>query len=576
MKKILLLLVLFSCASINEPINDFDLSFENLDGTRAKWILLNNKAIAGMNIKEHIDGKGSICFLSDQLLNPFNACVFQTIQLPVTAQNIELSVYAKSSFIDDFWLRLLCLDGDENLLRRDSVNLASPNGWKKITLATRATGTQRIYIEAGASTKAPLNPGKKVFSEAYIDHITINLDGRSIETIVKPEYHDDKDEIRKIKDNYSLTQNSIEGLCKLKEFQDHTILGFGETVHGSREIQEFEFEAIKQLIKNNNCKLVIFEVPFDLGLRLNAYVEGDEQESIENLMFLLNMDIPELTGFLNWVKQYNKQNANRVTISGLDVKPTHQEDHLAIFLKNSQIANRMVIDQLLQNISDKNYDKAIQVVENNKAGFRNLNIQRCILRALKARMALQAPLLGFGIENREYIQFQNIQFLINTFISDGEKVAILAHACHLDKRNNLGNRYYVQNLGNYLTCEYSVNYFVTDIHVGKGTITSLYKNGYESNLSLMEAPDGSLEKMCLKADDDFFYKNMSGIKSLQSGRFIGADYMYNQFFSYSHVGRYDGLVFIKNSTGNRLPESWPKTNKEIREYLKTNTGVKTR
>lgn len=569
--------ILFSCASINKPTTDFDLSFENKDGTRAKWILLNNKAIAGINIKEHIDGKGSFCFLSDQLLNPFNACIFQTIQLPVTAQNIELLVYAKSSFIDDFWLRLLCLDGDENLLRRDSVNLVSANGWEKFTLRTTAAGTQRVYIEIGASTKAPLDPGKKVFSEAYIDHITINLDGRSIETIVKLKYHDDKDEIKKIKENYSLSQNSIEGLCRLEEFQDHTILGFGETVHGSKEIQKFEFEAIKQLIKNNNCKLVIFEVPFDLGLRLNAYTRGDKQESIDSLMFWGNMDIPGLTDFLNWIRLYNKRTVKKVTIAGLDNNEIWQpDDYLISFLKNKQEVNSKVVDEVLQDISDKNYDKAMQVVESKKAEIYDTNTQGCILNALKARMASQSPSQGFEKENRELVQFQNVQFLINTFISGEEKVAIMAHAGHLDKRSNLGNRYYVQNLGNYLTREYLEKYFVTEILVEKGIITSFDKNGYGSNFPLMEAPDGSLEGLCLQANENAFYKNLTGIKSQESGRFIGATYSYNQFLSYSHVGRFDGLVFIKNSTGNRLPESWPKTNKEIREYLKTNVGVKTR
>ncbi len=575
MRMLLVVTIMFLWISVVGQTTYFDLSFENKDSKLSKWFLVNDNAVTGVETLDHIDGSGSLCFLSDPACNPFSTSAFQTIQLPVTTQNIELSIYAKSVFIDDFWLRLLCLDGDENLIRRDSINIASPDSWRKFTLATKAAGTQRIYIEIGASTKAPSVSGKKVFSKAYVDHITLKLDGQNIESIVSPIRGYDTEEITKIKKNYPLSPNRIESLSWHEDFQEHTILGFGETVHGSHEIQKFTFEAIKQLIKNSNCKLVIFEVPFELGLRLNAYVEGKEQKNVENLMFLANMDIPALTDFLNWLRQYNQQATKKVVIAGVDDNEVWQpEDNLVQFIKSALLMNTNVGIEIVQCLDSGNYKKAIEVTESNTSLFRDQNIQKCIIHAIKARAAQQKPAKGFDKENRECTQFRNIQFDISTFTSKPEKTAIMAHLDHLNKINNLGNRYCARNLGSYLAQEYAEKYFVTAMLVGAGTITSFDKNGYSSKFSLLDAPGGSLEGLCLEVNESAFYKNMKTIRALNFGRIIGATYSYNQFLPYSHVGRFDGLVFIRNSTGNHLPESWPKTIEEIREYVKKHPGVK--
>lgn len=567
--KLLVIIALFFCTKSSGQIKKYDFSFENRDQKQFKWLKSSNNSIIGIDTTDYIDGKSSLCFLGRKFFKSYDSYVFQTINLPIRSKNIELSIYTKSIIVDNAYLKLFCLDSDDNLLSKDSVKIISEGSWKKFTLKTENIRTQKIYIEISAKTKDTLIQDINIRQKFLADNISLQLDGCSIESLVSPSSNFTDDEIRNIKDSYSLN-NNIVGLSMLNDFQSHSILAFGETVHGSKEIQEFTFDAIIQLIKNNNCKLVIFEVPFELSLRLNDFVGGNTQENIENLMLMSNMDMLTFKNFLNWVRQYNKQSSEKVTIAGLDENEIWQpEDNLVAFLKNIETTNNVVVDEILQNLESKNYEKAIQIVQSKMPNYYDQKIRKCIIHAINIRMNMLKPIPTLIEGDREYVQFQNAKFAIETFTKESEKTAIMAHLAHVNKKNNMGNRYYIRNLGSYISQAYLENYFVTAILIGNGTITSFDQNGYGNNFALITPPKESLEDLCMATDKNIFYKNLSSIKSKSLGRFIGSTYMCNQFYPFSHVGRFDGLVFIRNSSGNRLPESWPKTKEEITKYMLT-------
>ncbi len=562
MYKILLLFLLLAfCDKGNHSIDYQNFKFEKIERDNAQWFSVSNNATILRDTTDFIEGKSSLSVVRKNYLKPFESYIFQTLNLPTQPKNVELSIYSKSLKIEKSWLKLICLDFDENIKRRDSINMITDGKWKMFSIKIQTTGVRRIYIEISA--KSGLNSKTKdniLATKFSVDNLQIKLDKKDFD-LYKDNLHNETSQIEK---NRIFPVNTLDSFKKLNDFDNHLIFAFGESVHGSKEIHELTLNAIMGLIKNNNCKLVLMEFPFEVGLRLNQFVEGKTAENIENLLFLNNIDIPSFSYFFNWLRDFNRTSKKKVTIMGIDEnKLTDPEDNLFAFLKKINPSNSS-IEKIIMNIKRRNFEKAIQITEEN---FSDIKLKECIKNAIMLRAGKLKPVPSLIEGDREYTQYKNVNFCIETFIHGDEKTAIFAHLGHVNKKNSFGSRFSTPSLGNYLYKKYLENYFVIAILLGNGTITSFDQNGYGFKFHLISPIKGSLEDMFMKFKENIFYYNISKIESQNFGRFIGATYSINQFYPYSHIGRFDGIFFIKNSTSTRLPESWPKSSVDLKNYL---------
>jgi erythromycin esterase-like protein len=405
-----------------------------------------------------------------------------------------------------------------------------------------------------------LNKSSK--QKLWVDNLQLKINNKSLNSYPP---QNNKIATQEIKNKILINPETFKGLEKIEDFTTHRIIALGESVHGSDEIQQTSFQTIKYLIVHEQCKLLLLEIPFEIGLRINDYVLGKTSEDIETLMMFYNYNISNLSMLFNWIRKYNERTQNNIYISGIDMNfPWIRENHLLVYLKNQNIQNDS-IKTVLNLIKDHEYKLAVNAIQLLSI---EKNTQRCIIHALKYRMHKLDPAASLIEGNRDFIQFENARFAMETWLKKTDKAVIYAHLGHVNKKNSFSSRIYIPNFGNYMQKEYADDYFVIALLVGCGTISNTDSLGWNSELPLVSPPNGSIEDLCLRSGGNLFYKNLSKLNSLNSGRFIGYNYVFNQFYPYSHNGRFDAIIFIKNSHGYQYPQNWPRTKEEILEYFK--------
>lgn len=554
----------------NGPDDIYNFGFEKRSVSKPEWFRTQVNTVTVCDTVDFIQGKGSFCMIQEFQSKPFHSAFFRTIYLPQKAQTIDVSLYAKSITIEKAWLKIICLDDTDVVLNRDSVSLISEEKWDKFQIKVPSVDVRKIYIEIYASNTQTkpidlesLTTRRK--NKLSVDNMTVELDG-------KPLYSYPKENIQapslKESTRNFYTGDSLNEIGSLRrDLRRASIIGFGETIHGGRQVQETVLGTIIELIEHNECRLVLLELPFSIGLSLNGYVSGMLSIDIEELLIFNNIDIPSFKYFFDWIKDYNSTSKSKVIISGLEPEDRWSpQDHFAEYLKQMYKSDQ-VINQLIGLLNKNQHDKALDIVQ--EQSFKNKYSQTgdCIEQAVKLMKINKASGQFLTVDERERIFFQNARFAIETFIKRNEKTAIFSHLGHLDKRGSIVLRFDTRNFGSYMREQYADDYSVIAVTPGYGSITSFGTNGYIFNCNLLMPPPGSIENLCLQSGKNFCYTTNFKM-GISSGRFTGASHYQTEFYPYAPNGRYDGLIFIRYSEGNRLPQNWPRTKEEILNYIK--------
>jgi erythromycin esterase-like protein len=219
-------------------------------------------------------------------------------------------------------------------------------------------------------------------------------------------------------------------------------------------------------------------------------------------------------------------------------------------------------------LKQRDIDQAIGYIQNNPY-FDTLEnvIKNNLTRAFEIRRFEEMSNMP-GYEMRDYLQFQNSKFAIETWCNDSDKVLIYAHLSHVNKKCILDASPETPSLGNYMKQNYGNNYFVTALLAGIGEFISMDSTGNYVIAHLQKPFKGSLEMQFLNLPHQICYKNLSDIKSADYGRYVGAYYIHNQFYPYSHKNRFDALFFIHHNKGFGISDFMAKTAFERFEYIR--------
>jgi hypothetical protein len=251
---------------------------------------------------ECISGKYSFRFEKQFLSNSFDIIITQYFNLPIKSDWIEASVFSKSEFIQSAWLKLWFLDIDENILSKDSVLISNCNTWKKFSIKKKVPNTQKVYIKIQAISNDSILTSK-LEQKFWVDNFQLKLNERTFYDYV--DSLDIPDSNNKINNSIQINPLNFKELRNIDDFKNHKVLAFGETVHGSLTIQNTVYETIKCLIENGEVKLILFELPFEIGLRINDYISGQKNEDIQKILSGFIYDNSGTYDLLNWLKDYN-------------------------------------------------------------------------------------------------------------------------------------------------------------------------------------------------------------------------------------------------------------------------------
>ena len=412
-----------------------------------------------------------------------------------------------------------------------------------------------------------------------IDNMEVQIDGKKISSMAV----EDTVQVENTPGNQAdIDSVMIENIRSIADFRTSRVIALGKSIHGNGSIEHCAFETIKHLIREENCRLVMFEIGFELGLWLNEYVNGEVlKEDLLKRMVGYNLDFNGLIDLLNWIKAYNIRNSGKVMCLGMDMNIIFFNisgfNHLNDLIKTWNL-NQDSVRPFYDFCTEDKFKEAEDYFLKSNC-FKNIEASKrsCILRALELRQQqrnfnpflLCDPNSSLIEGDRDLILFHNVKFAVDNFLRGQEKAVIFAHLGHINKLNIFGGRLYIPSLGNYLSKCYNNRYFSIALLAGEdGTYSNTDPQGnFSSALPLVPPIKGSIENLFMALNDPFIYKKTSGLEATLCGRDIGMFYTMDQFYPYCMKSRVDAVMFLKQAKGYELPSNWPKTLKEMEHYI---------
>jgi erythromycin esterase len=102
-----------------------------------------------------------------------------------------------------------------------------------------------------------------------------------------------------------------------------SIIGLGESTHGSHEIFKIKHRLLEYLIIKKGFKNLAIEHDFTFSEIMNDYIQGMNVDSISIKMSLSRfplLDTKEIWDMLKWMKEYNKSALIKIKIYGFDIQ----------------------------------------------------------------------------------------------------------------------------------------------------------------------------------------------------------------------------------------------------------------
>lgn len=104
---------------------------------------------------------------------------------------------------------------------------------------------------------------------------------------------------------------------------DVRILGYGEDTHGTSEFTVLAKELMEYVAENHGFKILIIETGFGEGAYLNDYIQGkspDLRSILEAHNSTWRYRTTEFYDLMNWLRDYNRQNAENISIYGCEMQ----------------------------------------------------------------------------------------------------------------------------------------------------------------------------------------------------------------------------------------------------------------
>ncbi len=486
-----------------------------------------------------------------------------TVELNLNARNMN---YYNSSFI------VLGLDDNDEVIFSDSIQIVSDDQWHNYKSIIKIAGINILYIEV-MGTDEILNFNEEYLqvsdsSNIWIKAIDIKTHGQSPQDIEAEEKINSEAFCNELKKDLCFFEEFNEML-----FPDNThIIAFGETVHGSETINSFVFDKIREMIEFQDLKLVMLELPIAELLFWNLYINNELDTDIDSLLQEMPMALSPsvVKDFLKWLRSYNLNQTKKVNIFGFDsVLPEYGKYAVAEYIEFLNL-NSPLADTLLFNVRFGRYDYAKDFLNKRLPDFKQLlgkeelDLLTLLLRDDYAKQYInQKHLHDRGISfyyNRDYLMWQNVQFALKYYLDNAQsnKVVLCGHLGHLNKKFNYSTPL-EPSLGYYVQQAFKEQYYVYAIITGKGRVSTFYRSlDLSQHWSKDELPppdDLSLEACLLSQKKDVLFFEVKNKKIFPNIRFNSLHFPWR-------LNHQDSYVFIKESSGFEIPESWPKTKEE--------------
>lgn len=265
--------------------------------------------------------------------------------------------------------------------------------------------------------------------------------------------------------------------------QDVSIVGIGESCHGTNNINQVRKELILEMIDHGNLKFIGIEERSQLIAELNELVRGNESINIDSLFineFLWPNKNTQLYDLILKVKAYNSTRASseHVQLFGINgyykvYSYKHQLD-TSKALKTSSFHHKL--DSLIETeMSNEDKIVALQALKaelydsdslSNFVRYDAHNYIQGLIYTYSKRMSDRFSQLDVAM-------FENVRLLNKMYSFSHEKmIAIWAHNGHVSNSKRISD-----GMGKYLKKEFNQKYFIVGVDFVKGSFVAVdFKN----------------------------------------------------------------------------------------------------
>lgn len=252
---------------------------------------------------------------------------------------------------------------------------------------------------------------------------------------------------------------------------EKTVVGLGESTHGTAEFTAIRAEIVKQLVTENNYRVFILEAEFAACEKMNHYLQTGEG-NLDSLMLDLRF-FPwvheDFKSLLVWLKTYNQNHPeNRVRFYGMDAQFSKLYAQKDTIVKQYPEAGT----QLFQIIDgNKNAKQKVHEIKNLSAKL--VQNSDTIDLLLQYYITCQLNKLSAVTFNTNTYRDENMaQFVkwIHQNHGDYTKMIIWAHNGHLKKQDG-------KPMGQYLSAMYGERYACIGLDFYQGEFLAIdYEN----------------------------------------------------------------------------------------------------
>ena len=547
------LLINFSIITLSAQTmqQKYNLNFENVSKCNRNWLSSGNTLYLNDTTSMY-KGKAPFKLHYNKFAREKNMQfnLSQIIILPNHSEKSEcqISISSKDKLPNDVLFKLTAYDKDELEIASELTTINSKQ-WRTHSLTLPLLNAKAIRVSISYSGNS--SPEQCI----WLDRLAIKIDKKTINNYNYLQALSSEDELfsNKLENRHAVALQLHNDSTMLKDvygIQNKKIIGLGESTHGSSSLQIANYQIIKNLILNQNCKLVLLEMPIDNTLIMDLYVQGKLPSSYQDA--IIPFLKPSIGGykntiqFLNWLRSYNLSAETKVHIFGIDnsiyLPINFFEFQLAVFGEQASQPH-------LSAINNGQYETALKQAEQdstlaNQLGTKSFKLYLQIIR--DEIRQINDP------SNRDINMFKKVEFLTNLYLEHNQTAVVYAHSGHITTQPEIDTFINADKpLGYYLKNIHKEKYFTISAQIGTGTYSQdeCSINGKVISVSLPPPPSYSFEYSALAYGSNFFFYPSSFLPEnlLSHGKISRASLNSDLFRFASLKRRFDAYIFLRES-----------------------------
>ncbi len=414
------------------------------------------------------------------------------VVLPADAEKKACTVTLNcKSEVDSLQFIVIALDKEENELYTDSLTIHPTTHLTDYSLMFRKKEARAVKILIRYNGSAIANEGRSI----YMNRVKIRIGNQELNNLPITSLVQSNTTQLKTEAIIPFSFQDDAALANIHDWKNKKIIALGESTSGMQDLREVQIQLMKQLIRSENCKLIMLELPENMCLRWNLYLQGKhadiyEDELREELKYCVH-NYTIFFEFLRWVRQYNAKANVPVRIAGIN--------NIDDFDFRSR-GNILLTDYLLK-LSTNQQDSAYYSDAINQCKYRDVKeyiVQSQLSNTLREQdfqyllFLMEEMIRSHSPDNKpwekesDFDKVKRIEKVINICLSSTEKAVIIAPSDRINKRflwdqnftvpSDRIDKCYLWNpdlkpdfLGSYLSQKYGTQYHAVSLQIGERT-----------------------------------------------------------------------------------------------------------